>query len=77
MGEGLNVFWGRVFNFKLGCFIDKSVLGYVDTYPYPDLKTCPSGLYYKHITIVNEAFRVIRMTIVSDAATWSITNNRN
>jgi hypothetical protein len=27
------------------------------------------GLYYKHITIVNDASRVIRMMIVSDATT--------
>jgi hypothetical protein len=36
-----------------------------------------SGLYYKHITIVNDAARVIRITIVSDATTWSITYDRN
>ncbi len=71
------LFLGRVFNFKLGCFIDKSVLGNVDSCPYPELKTCPSGLYCKHITIVNEAFRVISMTIVNDATTCSVTNNRN
>ncbi len=34
-------------------------------------KNC--GLYYKHITIINDAASVIRMTIVSDATTWSVT----
>ncbi len=27
--------------------------------------------------IINDASKVIRMTIVSDATTWSITHNRN
>jgi hypothetical protein len=37
--------------------------------------TC--DLYYKHFTIVNDASRVIRMTIVSDSTTWSIDDNHN
>ncbi len=35
------------------------------------------GLYYKHTTIVNDASRVIRMTIVSDATILSVTYDRN
>jgi len=35
--------------------------------------TC--GLYNKHITIVNDASGVIRMAIVSDATTWSLTDD--
>jgi hypothetical protein len=38
-------------------------------------ETC--GLYYKHTTIVNDAARVIRMMIVSDATTWSATYDHN
>ncbi len=34
-----------------------------------------SGLYYKHITIVNDASRVTRMTNVSDGTSWSINYN--
>jgi hypothetical protein len=33
--------------------------------------------YYKLILIVNDTLRVIRMTIVSDASTWSITCDPN
>jgi hypothetical protein len=36
-----------------------------------------SGLYYKHITIVNDAARAIRMMIVRDATTWSVIYDRN
>jgi hypothetical protein len=36
-----------------------------------------SGLYYKHITIVNDASRVVIMMIVSDATAWSITYDCN
>jgi len=36
-----------------------------------------SGLYYKYIIIVNDAARVIRMTIVSDTTTWCITYDHN
>ncbi len=36
-----------------------------------------SGLYYKHITIVNDASRVIRMAVKSDATTWSVAYNYN
>jgi hypothetical protein len=32
-----------------------------------------NGLYYGHITIVSDTSRIVRMTIVSDATTWSIT----
>ncbi len=35
------------------------------------------GLHYKHITVVNDASRVIRMTRVSDATAWSVTYDRN
>ncbi len=31
------------------------------------------GLYYKNITIVNDTSRVMGMTIVGDATTWSDT----
>ncbi len=36
-----------------------------------------SGLYYRNITNVNDTFSVIRMTIISDATTWSITYDHN
>ncbi len=36
-----------------------------------------SDLYYKHITIVNDASRVIRMAVISDATTWSVAYNYN
>jgi len=32
-----------------------------------------SGQNYKNITIVNDTSRAIRMTIISDASTWSVT----
>ncbi len=34
------------------------------------------GLYHKHI-IIYDAFRVIKMMIVSDATTWTVTHNHN
>jgi hypothetical protein len=36
-----------------------------------------TGLYYKNITIVNDASRVVIMMIVSDITTWSIPYNCN
>jgi hypothetical protein len=38
---------------------------------------CTSDLYYKHITIINDAYRVIRIIIISDVTTWSITYDHN
>ncbi len=32
----------------------------------------PGGLYYKIITIVNDISRVVRITIIGDATTWSV-----
>jgi len=37
--------------------------------------TC--GLYYTHIRIINDASTVVRMTIISEATTWSITYDCN
>jgi len=36
-----------------------------------------NGLYYKHITIINDPSKVLRMLLVSDAKTLSITYNSN
>ncbi len=35
------------------------------------------GLYHKHITIIKDSSRVVRVTIVSDAMSWSITYDCN
>ncbi len=39
--------------------------------------TLTHGLYYKHISIVNNVSWIIRVLTVSDATTWSITNDHN
>jgi len=36
-----------------------------------------SGLYHKHVVIVNDDSRVIRLTIISNATTGSITCDLN
>ncbi len=44
-------------------------------------KSCQNNLvcdlYHKHIAIINDASKVVRMTIISDAPTWSITDDCN
>jgi hypothetical protein len=40
---------GRVFNFKLGCLVMYSIYQHSTSL---ELITRPSGLYYKHVTIV-------------------------
>ncbi len=44
-------------------------------------KSCQNNLvcdlYYKHIATINDASKGVRMTIISDATTWTITDDRN
>ncbi len=37
----------------------------------------PCGLYYKQITNLNDASLVVRMKILDDTTTWSITCDSN
>jgi hypothetical protein len=38
------------------------------------MKLTPGGLYHKNIMIVNDTSRVVRMTIISDAPSYGVTN---
>ncbi len=51
-GKKLKTCFGRVFNYKLGCFDYVHELFYMDVCPHLQLKTRPSGLYYKYFTMV-------------------------
>ncbi len=54
---------------------------HADTHPHVELKTRPSGLYYKHITIVNDDSSIVSkslhtvVSLIDDARV--IINDRN
>jgi hypothetical protein len=73
----------HIFNIK-GADLNKLVQGGQLYWPFPfskvflsfslvSLLSLTSGFYYKDITIINSTSRVVRMTIISDTTTWSIT----